>query len=327
MRFLSWLRNLETARARVCGRGSGAPRPRATFRPRLEALEDRWLPTILTVTTTADSGPGSLRADVAAAQSGDTIDLSGLSGQTISLTSGELVLNKNLTIQGPAAPQAPATISNDGGSRMFEIDGTTTQVALSNLNLTDGIGMAGNAAGTGALNGQGGAIWNGGMLTLNACNLSGNHSATQGGALWNGGTLTLNACDLSSNSCYDASEPDLVALGGAIYNVGTLTISSSTLSGNSAGVFPSITIFGPEGGDGGAIYNAGTLTVNNSILSGNLAYQVGSSDGYGGGIFNDKKGHLKIQSTSSITNNFLYDVYSLGAVSISKDSSIGTILK
>src|SRR5262249_952225 len=43
------------------------------FRPRLEALEDRWLPSTLTVLNNLDSGPGSLRADIAAAQSGDTI--------------------------------------------------------------------------------------------------------------------------------------------------------------------------------------------------------------------------------------------------------------
>jgi hypothetical protein len=387
MWFSSWLANRNPSQAGTCGRAPGALRKRPIFRPRLETLEDRWLPTTWTVMTTADSGPGSLRADIAVAKAGDTIDLSGLSGQTISLTSGrassdgELVLNKNLTIQGPSATQAPVTISGGNFSRVFEIDGTSTQVAMSNLNLTGGIGVAGNATGNGAQNGQGGAIWNDGLLTLTACNLSSNQSASQGGALWNGGTLTLNACNLSSNSCYDGSA-GLVPLGGAIYNVGKLTISSSTLSGNSAGGFPSNTLNSPEPGDGGAIYNAGTLTVNNSILSNNLAYLVGSggygggifnaynasatvtgssltgngangaqndgggiyndgtmtlsgstisgnaiNEGRGGGIFNDQKGHLTIQSKSSIVNNYPYDLYNLGRVSISKDSSVGTILK
>ena len=43
----------------------------------------------LTVTTTADSGPGSLRAAIAAASDGDTIQFdAALNGQTITLTSG-----------------------------------------------------------------------------------------------------------------------------------------------------------------------------------------------------------------------------------------------
>src|SRR3981081_2580491 len=57
-----------------------------------------------TVTNTADSGPGSLRAAISAAASGDKINFAPtLNGQTITLTSGELLINKNLSIQGPGA--------------------------------------------------------------------------------------------------------------------------------------------------------------------------------------------------------------------------------
>ena len=42
---------------------------RATFRPRIEALEDRWLPSTLTVQNNLDSGAGSLRAAITAAHS------------------------------------------------------------------------------------------------------------------------------------------------------------------------------------------------------------------------------------------------------------------
>lgn len=52
----------------------------------------------LTVTTNADSGVGSLRAQIAAASSGDTITFD--AGMTVTLTSGELVISKDLTIDG-----------------------------------------------------------------------------------------------------------------------------------------------------------------------------------------------------------------------------------
>ncbi|HEY2910305.1 MAG TPA: hypothetical protein VGI99_08660, partial [Gemmataceae bacterium] len=40
---------------------------RATFRPRLEDLEGRDMPSTLTVTNNLDGGAGSLRAEIAAA--------------------------------------------------------------------------------------------------------------------------------------------------------------------------------------------------------------------------------------------------------------------
>src|SRR4051794_27469900 len=41
-------------------------KPNTRFRPTLEALEDRWVPSTLTVTNNLDSGAGSLRAEIAA---------------------------------------------------------------------------------------------------------------------------------------------------------------------------------------------------------------------------------------------------------------------
>src|SRR5262245_34379656 len=101
MSFTHWLSN----------RLGLSPRPasprktsvaRRTFRPTLEALEDRWVPSTLTVTTTADGGavPGSLRTEIKAAKSGDTINfapsLFNNGPQTITLTKGELLINNNL---------------------------------------------------------------------------------------------------------------------------------------------------------------------------------------------------------------------------------------
>src|SRR5262249_24619814 len=73
------------------------------FRPQLEVLQGRALPSTLTGRTPLDSGPGSLRDRIAAAASGDKIIFAEkLAGQTITLTSGELQISKSLRIQGVA---------------------------------------------------------------------------------------------------------------------------------------------------------------------------------------------------------------------------------
>src|SRR5713226_8317650 len=75
-----------------------------SFVPRLELLEDRTVLSTLTVTNPADSGDGSLRAAIAAAQSGDQIIFdTSLNGKTITLTSGELAIAQSLDIEGPGA--------------------------------------------------------------------------------------------------------------------------------------------------------------------------------------------------------------------------------
>ena len=79
---------------------------RRRFVPGIDLMEPRRLLSTLTVINNNDSGSGSLRATIAAATSGDTIDFSSkLNGQTITLTSGELTIGVNLTIDGPGAGQ------------------------------------------------------------------------------------------------------------------------------------------------------------------------------------------------------------------------------
>jgi hypothetical protein len=58
--------------------------------------------TTMTVVNGNDSGPGSLRQAILNASSGDTINFAP-SVTTVTLTSGELVIDKNLTITGPGA--------------------------------------------------------------------------------------------------------------------------------------------------------------------------------------------------------------------------------
>src|SRR5262245_28710570 len=86
MTFLlgTWLQAMRRKAARGARAGGGAKRTRPPrIALRLEALEDRTVPSTLTATSAADSGPGSLRAEIAAAQSGDTINFApSLQGQT-----------------------------------------------------------------------------------------------------------------------------------------------------------------------------------------------------------------------------------------------------
>src|SRR6185503_17346012 len=72
-----------------------------------------------TVTNTADDGPGSLRETIASAAPGDTIDFA-VNGP-ITLTSGELVIEKDLTILGPGSGALLIQRSLDAGTPEFRI--------------------------------------------------------------------------------------------------------------------------------------------------------------------------------------------------------------
>src|SRR4026207_963877 len=76
--------------------------------------------TSITVTNTNDKGTGSLRQALADAVDGDTINFnSSLNGQTITLTSGELLVNKRVTISGPGADRLAVDANHT--SRVFYI--------------------------------------------------------------------------------------------------------------------------------------------------------------------------------------------------------------
>jgi predicted outer membrane repeat protein len=282
MSLSSWLRNWTSTRAPR----SRAPHRRATsrFRPQLEGLDDRCLLSILTVTNTLDSGHGSLRYEIAhAGKNKDTIVFApNLSGQTITLTSGELDITKSLTIQGPGKGQL--TISGGGASRVFKVE-SNLNVNLSGLTISDADGVAVAGSST-AFDGEGGGILSLGTLTVSGCTLSGN-SASFGGGIDNAGTLTVSGCMLSGN----VASID----GGGVYNGSTAVVTKSTLSGNSAtdlggGInngpgaaltVSGCTLSGNSAFQGGGMYVNGTGTVSSCTLSGNSAVSQGGGI-YGG---------------------------------------------
>jgi uncharacterized repeat protein (TIGR01451 family) len=247
------------------------------------------------VTTNADSGAGSLRRAIQDVCPGGTItfDPALLAGgsATITLTSGELLINKNLNIAGPGANLLTVQRSSAVGTPNFRIFNVTAgTVTIYGLTISNGNADQG---------GSGGGITNRGILTLLATTVSGNTSANTGGGIRNDGSnssasLTLINSTVSGNHTSSS--------GAGIINIGfqgsaTLNIINSTITGNSASSF------------GGGVYNDGNsgtanVTSINSTISGNTA----SSSG--GGIYNFGNGGT---GTLTLRNTIVSDNRALNA--------------
>ena len=197
----------------------------------------------LTVTSTADSGPGSLRQNIIDAQPGDTIlfDIS-LDGMSITLTT-QLEITKALTVDASALTET-MRISGDDKTGLFKIHagGAAT---LRSLSLVDGSNIAG------------GAIENLGHLTLLDSRVTGN-AAIAGGAIANSsnGRLEIENTTISSNTAQT---------GAGIQNLGVMTITYSTVDHNTAS------------SQGGGLYMSenSKLTMENSTISTNGASSGG----------------------------------------------------
>ena len=243
----------------------------------------------LTVVNTNDSGPGSLRQALADANDGDTIGFA-VSG-AIGLTSGELLVDKDVTISGPGADNL--AVDGNAKSRVFHIT-TGRTVVISGLTISNGFVTGDFPDGIGA------GIYNDhATLTVDDCVISGN-LATSGAGIYNDaynpGKTGDNAVLTVNNSIFSANVSS--SGGGGIYSFvfhrgeAVLTINNSAFTGNSAGNDSS------GGGIGNASFDVPTqarATLTNCIFSGNSA-------GFeGGGIFNYGlgKGLSTIQVDSS----------------------------
>jgi hypothetical protein len=242
---------------------------------------------ILIVTNTADSGVGSLRQALADANSGETIQFAPvLNGQTIALTSGELVIDKNITISGP-------------DPNLLSVSKTSSSPPQRIFHVMPGhaVTIEGLAIKSGFTNESGGGIFNdGATLTLNNCAVANNFGGPSGGGIYNSGagaTLTILNSTITSNLLPVGDHFNSSGNGAGIYNNGTLAIDHSTVSGN---FFLNFNPPGPMlGGDGAGIYSVGgTLTISNSTVSGNRANRAA------GGVFNG--GTLEI-TNSTISGN------------------------
>jgi hypothetical protein len=257
-------------------------------------------------------GP-TLRYTLLDAQPGDTITFSNIVTGTITLTNGEVLVDKNVTIQGPGAKVL--AISGNAASRVFRITNATANVSgltITNGNAGTGDGggilndhatltvtrcvLAGNAAnGGGAL---GGGIANGtrtsgsATLTVIASTLSGN-SAVGGAGICNNGTFAGSSATLMVSNC-TFSANSASSIGGGLYNDGvsgsaTLTVIASTFSGNSAsfsggGILNNAISGSATARIGDTLLNAGTGANIANLNSGtftSLGYNLSSDNGAG----------------------------------------------
>jgi len=234
------------------------------------------LANIIVVTNTNDSGPGSLRQALAVANDGDTIDATGVSGP-IFLTTGELQVTHNVTINGPGA----GSLAVNGNATYRGFENFASNVAISGFTITNCV-----APGTVA----GGGILNHGGLTLSDSSIVSNTAFAgdigRGGGIYSdgysggSGTLTVTNSTISNNVCAELG-------GGITANGATMTVSNCTISGNIA--------MHPGGGSGGGIAMDGnaegtnTLTVTNSVISGNQSL-------IGGGI-------VAFSATATVSNS------------------------
>ena len=189
-----------------------------------------------TVTSLNDSGAGTLRNLIAAAGSGDTINF-GVTG-TINLTSGELLINKNLDIYGPSGGGVTIQRSLAGGTPNFRIFNILSGNTVNILFLT---------IANGNVIGGGGGVQTAGSTTLFNCTFSNNKATTgAGGGLAASGVATVSGCSFWNNST--------TISGGGIYNDAAMNVNNSTFYGNS-----------PEG----IVNGAGNLDLNHCTIYAN----------------------------------------------------------
>jgi hypothetical protein len=240
------------------------------------------------VTNTNDDGPGSLREAIALAGSGDTIEFK-LSGCpcAISLISGQIAIDKNLTILGLGTDQL--TISGGNLSRVFFIAPSSLPdsltVTIESLRISGGrakplLGDQGSSSG-------GGIYAANTSLTLRNVGLVGNAAHLFGGGVYSvAGQLSVIESRVADNQALDAS-----GSGGGIAarNFSELEVRNSTISNN----------FAPASGGGILVGGISSAKIVASTISGNR------TDGIGGGIYN-------IDSTTSITNSTISGNFSTG---------------
>ena len=186
----------------------------------------------LQVTNSNDAGSGSLRERIANANSGDTI-VFGSNVNYITLTSGQFLITKNLTISGGSG-NTRITLDANNTSRIFEMKGDYT-FNINNLTLTKGYAALGIYT-----------TFSGGVLAIDSgiitfvatnCDFIQNHADDAGGVVYindiYNGFSPPNATFIATNCIFSGNSANY---GGAIFigTNSTLTLTNCTFTENAA---------------------------------------------------------------------------------------------
>ncbi len=277
--------------------------------------EYQWGLATWTATNNLDSGVGSLRTALASAQNGDIVTFN--AGMTVQLNS-ELLINKNITVDGDLNNDGVADVTLDGQykTRVVEVTSGST-VTLDGLVITKGL-VAGNGGngGAAAAGAMGGGIFNAGILTLNNVTVTANAASGGGGGGglsggYSGGGGGGGGGIGGGNGGHGGS----TGPGNLSYAGGAGTANTGGYGGgytqNDMGGRGGTNI-GGVGGNGASGYshggNGGSATNGTLFIGGggggsgwNAVGGVGGSAA--GGIYNASTGTLKVIGTSVISNN------------------------
>lgn len=312
-----------------------------------------------TVTNCNDSGPGSLRAAVASATSGDIIDLTG-SGCTsaltpIALTSSIVTSVNDLTIRrGPEAEHQKYVIHGGNNGRVFTHNGTGT------LTL-DGVTVrSGKVTGTNAANpAQGGCVFSQGNVELTNqaqvkyCEATTSaNGAAQGGAVFAANTVTVHdggritkgkAISTSGNALgggihaagvelsgaliednlAQVTGAGIVAAGGGIHTE-RLEAKYSVIRDNRALIVAGASGVGARSG-GAEIGGNGGSSIKYSTFSGNTADASGATNGGGSAITfgrSSTAGSFEMRSSTLANNASINSTKYGGALALRNDATI-----
>ena len=281
----------------------------------LSMSEYQWGLATWTATNNANTGVGSLRAAIASAQNGDIVTFS--SGMTVQLTS-ELLINKNITVDGDLNNDGAADVILDGQyrTRVVEITSSST-VTLDGLVITRGLvsGNGGNG-GYGATGAMGGGIFNAGILTLNNVTVTSNAAAGGGGgggvtgAYYGGGGGGGGGLGGQGGGHGGTAGPGTGTLGGQAgsggvggYGGGYDATHMGGRGGSSTGGAGGLGVSYYSNGGNGGTANNGTISIGGGGGGAGWDKVGGAGGNAAGGIYNASTGTLKIVGTSVISNN------------------------
>ncbi|WP_454862765.1 Ig-like domain-containing protein [Pseudomonas hormoni] len=268
-----------------------------------------------TATNNGNTGVGSLRAAIASAQNGDTVTFNG--SMTVQLTS-ELLINKNITVDGDLNNDGAADVILDGQYRTRVIEVTSgSTVTLDGLVITRGLvtGNGGNG-GYGATGAMAGGIFNAGILTLKNVTVTSNAASGGGGgggvtgAFYGGGGGGGGGLGGQGGGHGGSAGPGTGTLGGQAgsggaggYGGGYDATHMGGRGGTSTGGAGGVGVSYYSNGGNGATATNGTISIGGG--GGGAGWdKVGGAGGNAvGGIYNASSGAITIVGTSTISNN------------------------